>query len=183
MAEQIVEVKEMKQLQKIAPAAATTVMQTQTQTAEPAKKRISRKRPSKKGKIVVVKSKRKTSVARAYIKAGNGHIRINGTDIGALEFKMAKDIIVEPLSISAYARDQAKKLDIIINIKGGGASSQIQAAKGALAKGIVEYTGSDALKKEFLSYDRALIVDDSRRVEPKKFKGPKARARFQTSYR
>jgi ribosomal protein S9 len=34
-----------------------------------------------------------------------------------------------------------------------------------------------------MHYDRFMIVDDSRRVEPKKFKGPKARARFQKSYR
>jgi ribosomal protein S9 len=34
-----------------------------------------------------------------------------------------------------------------------------------------------------LEWDRSLLVEDSRRVEPKKFKGPKARARFTKSYR
>ncbi len=146
---------------------------------KPAKKRSTKKQE----RIIVVKSKRKTTVARAYIRAGKGSIRINGKDISAMEFDAAKDIIMEPIVISEIAKDQIKKVDIKINVKGGGVSSQIQAIKGAIAKGIVEFSGSEELKREYLNYDRSLLVDDSRRVEPKKFKGPKARARFQTSYR
>ena len=39
------------------------------------------------------------------------------------------------------------------------------------------------IRMECMRYDRIMLVDDPRRVEPKKFKGPKARARFQKSYR
>ena len=164
------------------PPASAAMPQQAAEEAQ--KKRAPAKRKvSKKGKVTVVRSKRKSSVARAYVKAGKGVLRINGTDIDALEFRMAKEIITEPLMISAFAKDQARKLDIKINVQGGGISSQIQAARGALARGIVEFTGSDTLKREFMNYDRALMVDDTRRVESKKFLGTKARARFQTSYR
>ena len=60
---------------------------------------------------------------------------------------------------------------------------QAQAARSAIAKGIVKFTGDEGLKNLYLMEDRYLLVDDARRVEPKKFKGPKARARFQKSYR
>jgi small subunit ribosomal protein S9 len=149
-----------------------------------APKRVAKRRAAKKvDKTIVVKAKRKTTVARAYIKPGKGEIRINGQDINTLESQAAKDLIMEAIVISDLARDSLKKVNIQINIYGGGVSSQIQAARGVLAKGLVEFSKSDALKREYLNYDRSLLIDDTRRVEPKKFKGPKARARFQTSYR
>ncbi len=79
--------------------------------------------------------------------------------------------------------DQARQMDIKVNVYGGGSSAQAQAVRSAIAKSIVAFSGSDAIKKEYLNYDRFMVVDDARRVEPKKFKGPKARARFQKSYR
>ena len=38
-------------------------------------------------------------------------------------------------------------------------------------------------KRKVIEYDRNMFAEDSRRIEPKKYKGPKARARFQKSYR
>ena len=73
--------------------------------------------------------------------------------------------------------------DISINVHGGGSSGQAQAARSALAKVISKAAGSDVVKKMYMDYDRTMLVDDVRQVEPKKFKGPKARARFQKSYR
>ncbi|MCW6159964.1 MAG: 30S ribosomal protein S9 [Candidatus Micrarchaeales archaeon] len=165
--------------------------QAQTPTPAPAaqvdekkKKAQAKRKPQKKGeKATVTKSKRKTSVARAYIRSGKGSIKINGTSIDALEFSVIRDMMMEPLAVSNAARDLSKRVDIRVNVYGGGISSQMQAVRGAIARGLVEYSGSEALKRELMSYDRTLIIDDPRRVEPKKFKGPKARARFQTSYR
>ncbi len=159
------------------------VQTTQTTEEKVAKKPVRRKSTKKSERPLVVKSKRKTTVARAYIKPGNGMIRINGKDINALEFNAAKAIMTEPVVISNQAQDQLKKVNIKVNVYGGGVSSQIQAVRSAIAKGLVESSKSESLKKEYLNYDRTLLVDDPRRVEPKKFKGPKARARFQTSYR
>ena len=51
-----------------------------------------------------------------------------------------------------------------------------------LARALASHFGGD-MRKNMIEYDRSLIVEDPRRVEPKKFKGPKARARFTKSYR
>lgn len=75
-------------------------------------------------------------------------------------------------------------------MKGGGYTSQIYAVRQAIAKALVAWYQKyvdEASKKEIkeilLSYDRQLLVADPRRVEPKKFGGRGARARFQKSYR
>ncbi len=165
-------------------AQAITQTSAQAAPADEKKRAPAKRKAQKKGeKIIIAKSKRKTSIARAYIKKGKGIIRINGKSIDALEFSVIRDMIMEPLAISNTARDISKRVDIRVNVHGGGVSSQMQAIRGAIARGFVEYSGSEALKTELMDYDRTLIVDDPRRVEPKKFKGPKARARFQTSYR
>lgn len=156
----------------------------QAEEEKPKKRAVSRKKATRKGeKVTITKSKRKTSVARAYIKSGNGTIKINGKGLEAIEFNRARDMLMEPFIISSAARELSKKVNIKVNVYGGGISSQVQAARGAIARGLVAFSGSESMKGEFMDYDRSLMVDDSRRVEPKKFRGPKARARFQTSYR
>jgi small subunit ribosomal protein S9 len=74
-------------------------------------------------------------------------------------------------------------VDISINVKGGGTVAQAQAARSAIAKALSGFSNSDVIRKDYLRYDRVLLADDPRRVEPKKYLGTKARARFQTSYR
>ncbi|MDE1868516.1 MAG: 30S ribosomal protein S9 [Candidatus Micrarchaeota archaeon] len=164
---------------------------TKTPAAQPAaaaetavkKKAAPKRRASKKGKVVFVKSKRKTAVARASIKAGSGRIRVNSFDINTIQPIELRKIMLEPIELSNNAAQVAKGVDISVNVYGGGQSSQAQAVRGAIAKGISQYAETDVIKNELMKYDRAMLVDDSRRVEPKKFKGPKARARFQKSYR
>lgn len=166
--------------------------QTQQAKAQPSadgapatqKKRASpKRRASKKGKIIFVKSKRKTAVARASLKSGSGSIRVNSFNINTVQPIELRKIMLEPLELSKNAAQVAKGVDIKVNVYGGGQSSQAQAVRGAIAKGISQYADNDVVKNELMKYDRAMLVDDSRRVEPKKFKGPKARARFQKSYR
>ena len=60
----------------------------------------------------------------------------------------------------------------------------------AIAKGIVAWNQKyvdeeekDKVRKDFMNYDKTLLVADNRRIEPKKYGGPGARARFQKSYR
>jgi small subunit ribosomal protein S9 len=149
------------------------------------KKKVARKKAPAKSKerVVVTKSKRKEAVARAYLKAGKGTIRINSIDISAVENHLFRSIATEPLSLFDSAKQISQKLGIKVIVYGGGHSAQAYAARGAIAKGIVEYSGSAELKAAYQNYDRSLLIDDPRRVEPKKYKGPKARARFQKSYR
>ena len=158
-----------------APAAATT--------AAPKKVAAPRKRAAPKSKSVVVKAKRKASTARAYLKPGKGIIRVNGQNINAIEQDYIKKMVLEPFEVSSMAKEVANRTDIKVNVKGGGISSQMQAVRGAIAKGIVALSNSEVIKQELMDYDRSMLIDDTRRVEPKKFRGTKARARFQTSYR
>ncbi len=134
-------------------------------------------------KSVIAKGKRKEAVARASLKSGAGMIRINGVDVNLLQPRDFREIIMEPVRISGTAADIVRGSDISIRVYGGGISGQAQASRNALAKVILKASQSEELKRAYMSYDRRMLVDDPRRVEPKKFKGPKARARFQTSYR
>lgn len=153
-------------------------------TASKEKKSSAKKKSSKKSERVInVKSKRKEAIARASIKLGSGRIRLNGTDINAIENEIYKAMMLEPVNLSSITKGMANKLDIMISTRGGGISGQVQAARSTIAKGISEFSDTDTIRKEYMRYDRSLLVDDYRRVEPKKPLGPKARAKEQTSYR
>ncbi len=170
------------------PTEAGTQVMVEAQSAPKAEQEAQKKPVRKKAKrgerkIVVTKSKRKEAVARATARLGGGIIRINGRNAGTLEPAELRARVLEPVNLSDITSDLAAKLDVDVNVSGGGAVSQAQAARGAIARAMVAFSDTDTIRKEYLRYDRALLVDDPRRVEPKKFKGPKARARFQKSYR
>ena len=71
----------------------------------------------------------------------------------------------------------------IADVKGGGTESQIAAARLAIARSLVEFTKSAELKKEFLKYDRNLLISDVRRKEACKPGDSKARKKRQKSFR
>jgi len=152
--------------------------------AKSAKKKVSKaklKKPTeKKPKVVVTRGKRKESIARAYVYEGKGVVRINGISLDGIQSGYLKSIMTEPLIL---AGEKAKNLDIRVVVKGGGVMGQAEAVRTALARGIVEFSGDEELRKAMAERDRFLLLEDSRRVEPKKYLGPKARARFQKSYR
>jgi len=128
----------------------------------------------------VFRGKRKESIARASIRKGKGVIRVNSQLLSALDNKYAQEIISEPLRL---APEIASQVDISLNVIGGGQMGQAQACRVAIAHALIGFSGGDELKGKMIAYDRSLLAEDSRRVEPKKYKGPKARARFQKSYR
>lgn len=142
------------------------------------KKAAQKKKPARK--VFVVRGKRKESVARATIQEGKGAVRINRVSLDALSNRYMKEIIREPLR---YVGPEAGSVDISVSVCGGGAMGQAQAARTAIANALVAYFDAMKLKEKFLSIDRTLLIEDTRRVETKKFRGPKARARFQKSYR
>ncbi|UCG44969.1 MAG: 30S ribosomal protein S9 [Candidatus Bathyarchaeota archaeon] len=132
-------------------------------------------------RILLSSGKRKTAIARATIRAGKGRIRINNVPIEIFEPRIARDRIMEPL---LHSEEEAwKKLDINVKVSGGGFMGQAEATRTAVARGLLQWTKSARLKTIFTDYDRAMIVGDPRRKEPKKFGGPGARARDQKSYR
>jgi len=131
-------------------------------------------------KIVHTSGTRKQSKARATIKEGKGTIRINKQLLEQYMPKLARMKIMEP---AILAGDIIKKMDINVNVHGGGWSSQADAARLAIARGLVKFTGSKNLKKEFAEYDRHLLVADVRRNEPHKPNVSKPRKKRQKSYR
>jgi len=132
-------------------------------------------------KIITVAGKRKRAIARATIRQGNGSVRINNMALDFYEPKLSRLKLKEPLII---AGDLINKVNIDVNVIGGGVSSQADASRLAIAKGLVEFSKSDKLKEEFLNYDRNLLVADVRRKEPAKpNRHGQARAKRQKSYR
>ncbi len=131
-------------------------------------------------KVVVQSGKRKTAVARANVRKGDGRVRINRQPLEIYEPELARLKIQEALWI---ADKKAAKLDIDVNVQGGGYMGQADAVRTAIARGIVDYTGDDDLRAMYLAFDRTLLVNDTRRKESKKPLGRGARKKRQKSYR
>jgi len=129
-------------------------------------------------KVIHVSGTRKSAIARATLKEGKGIVRINSKLLDVYEPKMYKMKIQEPLFL---AQETSKKVNISVNVKGGGQASQADAARLAMARALTQFQPS--LKKIFLNYDRSLIVADVRRKEPYKPNVSKARKKRQKSYR
>ena len=132
--------------------------------------------------VVHTSGKRKTAKARATVKEGSGTIRVNSKPLDVLEESM-KRMIEEPLRIAGEG--VYSDLQIQVDTEGGGKNGQAEAARMAVARGLVEFTDDEELEKEFLEYDRNMLVEDSRRTETRKpsqsSKG--ARHKQQKSYR
>ena len=135
--------------------------------------------PSKK--IIVVSGKRKTALARAIVRPGSGKIRINRIPVEIFEPEIAREKIMEPLMQAG--EDIWSQINMDVKTSGGGYMGQAEAARMAVANGLLKWTKSSHLRTVFSEYDRTMIVGDSRRKEPKKFGGPGARAKGQKSYR
>lgn len=134
-----------------------------------------------KVKIVHASGKRKSAIARATLRQGNGLIRVNNVPIDFINPKMSRLKMREPLIL---AGDVASKVDIDIDVIGGGITSQAEASRLAIAKALVNFAKSDKLKEVFLNYDRNLLVADVRFKETAKpNRHGQARAKVQKSYR
>ncbi len=132
-------------------------------------------------KVVHTSGKRKRAVARATLKPGKGQVFINHKPLEQYNPEMYRMMIEEPLII---AGKNASKIDVDVNVFGGGVSGQAQAIRLAIGRGLVEYFSNDkGLKAALEEYDRTLLVADDRRKEVNKPNRSKARAKRQKSYR
>ena len=116
-------------------------------------------------KIVNSRGKRKTAVARAVLKKGTGNISINGQSLEKYTPELLKFKIREPLMLSGSVW---KKIDMSITVKGGGTSGQADAVRMAIARGLIDWSGDEALEKKIKSYDVNLVSYDPRRTETRK---------------
>jgi small subunit ribosomal protein S9 len=142
---------------------------------------------AKKKKSVEMSGKRKTAVARATVKPGQGRVRINSEPVEIMQPELARRKTMEPLII-ADAMNRLAKVDINVVTSGGGIMGQTDAIRTAIARGLVHYNGGaegvdEDLRDEYLRYDRSLLVNDPRRKEPKHQLGRGARRKKQKSYR
>jgi small subunit ribosomal protein S9 len=120
--------------------------------------------------------RRKTAIARVYLRPGNGNITINSRDIKEYFPSEVLQIIVnQPLELVG----ELGKYDFHVNVKGGGVTGQAQAVRLGIARSLVEISPENrpAIKKE------GYLTRDSRMVERKKYGRRKARRSFQFSKR
>lgn len=120
--------------------------------------------------------RRKTSVARIYMKPGSGSITINDKPYDAYFTTLVNQFkVVQPLQIT----DNVGKFDIKVNVDGGGVTGQAEAIRLAISKSLCEVNAEFRLALKPLG----LLRRDDRMVERKKPGQKKARKRFQFSKR
>jgi small subunit ribosomal protein S9 len=120
--------------------------------------------------------KRKTSVARIWMKPGKGAIMINNRSIDEyLSRESGREIIRQPLEITGTI----DKYDISVNVRGGGVLGQASAIRHGISRALVN------INPEFriLLKKAELLTRDPRMKERKKYGQAGARARFQYSKR
>lgn len=116
--------------------------------------------------------KRKTSVARVWIKPGQGRVVVNGREMDDyFPRDTLKMIINQPFQLT----DTEGQFDVMVNVRGGGVSSQADAVRYGLVKALIAYDSSlrPVLKRA------GLVTRDARVVERKKYGRKKARKGFQ----
>ena len=120
--------------------------------------------------------RRKSSVARVYLKEGTGNIIINKKALNEyFPSAILQYVVKQPLALLGVE----EKYDIKVNLDGGGFTGQSQALRLAIARALVKVNAED--KKNLK--DHGFLTRDSRSVERKKPGQPKARRRFQFSKR
>ena len=133
-----------------------------------------------KRKIELFSGSRKSTRATASISSGTGKVRINKVLVEIIQPIIARERILVPLELAGVIRD---KVDIDVEVKGGGYMGQAEAAAVSISRALVGWSKNEDLKKRIANYDVHLLSGDPRRKEPKKFGGPGARRRKQKSYR
>lgn len=120
--------------------------------------------------------RRKTAIARIYVKDGNGKITINGKDFKEY-FPTANlhYVVEQPLMLT----ENLGIYDIKVNLKGGGINGQAEALRLAISRALVK------INEEYrpVLKENGLMKRDPRMVERKKPGQPKARKKFQFSKR
>jgi small subunit ribosomal protein S9 len=120
--------------------------------------------------------RRKTSIARVYVKPGKGDIRVNNRDLKEYFLsEIHQSTVKQPLNLVKVEG----QYDVTVNVEGGGIKGQAEAVRLGIARALVEFNAESkpALRKD------GLLTRDSRMVERKKPGRRKARRKFQFSKR
>ena len=126
--------------------------------------------------IINTIGRRKTSIARVYVKPGSGNIVINNRDLKEYFLsEIHQTLVKQAITISKVDGTY----DVTVNVEGGGIKGQAEAIRLGIARALVEFNPENkpALRKE------GIMTRDSRMVERKKPGRRKARRKFQFSKR
>ena len=126
--------------------------------------------------IINTIGRRKTAVARVYMKPGKGDIKVNNRDFKDYFVSEIHQIMVK--QAFALIKEEGN-YDVTVNVEGGGVKGQAEAIRLGISRALVEANAESkpALRKE------GLVTRDSRMVERKKPGRAKARRKFQFSKR
>jgi len=126
--------------------------------------------------IINTIGRRKTSIARVYVKPGKGQIIVNERE---LKEYFPSEILQTTVKQALAVSKAEGNYDVTVNVEGGGFKGQAEAIRLGIARALVTINNENrpALKKE------GLLTRDSRMVERKKPGRRKARRRFQFSKR
>ena len=120
--------------------------------------------------------RRKTATARVYLRPGTGQIRVNSRSFeDYFRSDVQKMVIRQPLVIT----ESADKLDVMVRVRGGGATGQAGAVRHGISRALIEF--DPALRPKLKA--AGFLTRDPREVERKKYGQPGARKRFQFSKR
>jgi small subunit ribosomal protein S9 len=120
--------------------------------------------------------RRKTAVARVYVKPGTGNIKINGKDYKTY---FTTPTLVYKIEQAFALTGTTEQYDVTVNAVGGGITGQAEAIRLGLSRALCEINAEYRL----LLKPEGLLTRDPRMVERKKFGQKKARKRFQFSKR
>lgn len=120
--------------------------------------------------------RRKTAVARVRLASGNGKITVNGRAFDTyFPLETLRSTVSQPLTVTGTS----DKLDVKVNVTGGGPNGQAGAVRHGIARALLQFDANlrSSLKKE------GFLTRDPRMRERKKYGQPGARKRFQFSKR
>ncbi|QOW11505.1 30S ribosomal protein S9 [Kaistella flava (ex Peng et al. 2021)] len=120
--------------------------------------------------------RRKTSVARVYVRPGSGVITINKKD--SKEY-FGTDVLVYKVNQPFLLTETVAQYDVTVNVFGGGITGQAEAIRLAISRALCEINEEHRL----LLKPHGLLTRDARMVERKKPGQKKARKKFQFSKR
>ena len=126
--------------------------------------------------LAIGTGRRKTSIARVFLRDGEGKVTINGRSPESyFPFALQASSIMLPLEVTS----NLNKFDVMITVRGGGVSGQAGACKLGIANALLDFDESNRTSLR----SNGFLTRDNRMVERKKYGRRGARRRFQFSKR
>lgn len=136
---------------------------------------------SQQSQVIITHARRKMARAKCIITPGKGRVFVNDLPLEIIPIEVVRMKIMEPLLL---AGDKiSSSIDAKIYMEGGGVMGQADAARMALARALVKFTGNRELLEIYKVYDRTMLAGDPRQTESEKWMRYSARRWRQKAYR